>query len=376
MNHSYWEQEIFTGSIDVAVIGEGIVGLSAAIRLKTERPELRVVVLEQGVILSGASLRNAGFACFGSPTELLADLENSSAEKVFTLVQERWKGLEQLRKLLGDSAIEFETTGGHEVFDDEQIFESCVKKLPEFNRYLQDITGIKETYTINDEKLGSLGFKGFTHLIKIEVEAQVNTGKMMQAFILKAINLGIIILNGIKLTGFRDYGNYVGLTTTWDTITAKRLLFATNGYSSALLKSLNVMPARAQTLITSPVEGLKVKGNFHFDRGYYFFRNVGNRLLLGGGRNLDFENETTTELEVTGKIQAALEKILFLRILPHSNYTIETRWSGIMGLGDIKVPVVDKLSDNVFCAVRMGGMGVALGTGTGQKAAGLVLNSL
>jgi len=376
MNHSFWEQDTFINSIDVAIIGGGIVGLSAAIHLKMDKPDLRVVILEQGVILSGASLRNAGFACFGSPTELIADLETRSANEVFTLVEERLKGLQQLRKLLGDSAIEYDATGGFEVFDDEHIFESAGKHLPEFNKHLQQVTGIKETYKVNDGKIASSGFKGFTHLIEIGGEAQINTGKMMQALMLKATNLGVIILNGVKLLRHRDHENGVALTTSWEALEAKRVLFATNGYTSALLDNVDVKPARAQVLITSPIKELKIKGNFHYDRGYYYFRNVGDRVLFGGGRNLDFEKETTTEAEITPKIQAALEKILAERILPAEKYTIENRWSGIMGIGDTKSPIVDKLSPHVFCAVRMGGMGLALGTSTGKDAAKLVLKSL
>jgi gamma-glutamylputrescine oxidase len=376
MNHSFWEQDTFTNSIDVAIIGGGIVGLSSAIHLKMERPELKVVVLEQGVLLSGASLRNAGFACFGSPTELIADLKTRSATEVFQLVEDRWKGLHQLRKLLGDAAIEYEATGGHEVFDKEEIFGSCIRHLPEFNKHLQEITGIKETYKVNDQKIAAFGFKGFKHLIEIGGEAQINTGKMMHAFMLKATNLGILILNGVTLLSHEDKGTEVVLNTSWKPLNAKRLLFATNGYTSSLLKNIDVKPARAQVLITAPIEGLKLKGTFHFDEGYYYFRNVGNRVLLGGARNLDVEKETTTELTTSPKIQTALDKMLAERILPSVSYTIENRWSGVMGIGDTKSPIVDNLSPNVFCAVRMGGMGIALGTGTGQEVAGLVLNSL
>ena len=165
------------------------------------------------------------------------------------------------------------------------------------------------------------------------------------------------------------------MQTSWKTLDAKRLLFATNGYTSSLLENLDVKPARAQVLITSPIKELKIKGNFHFDRGYYYFRNVGNRLLLGGARNLDFEKETTTETEVTQKIQTALEKILAVHILPTVEYTIENRWSGVMGIGQTKSPMVERLFPHIFCAVRMGGMGVALGIGIGKDAAELVLNS-
>jgi gamma-glutamylputrescine oxidase len=377
MNYSFWEQDTFINSIDVAIIGGGIVGLSAAIYLKMKKPELKVVVLEQGVVLSGASLRNAGFACFGSPSELLSDLETRSTNEVFQLVEDRLKGLQQLRSLLGDSVIEYAATGGYEVFEEtDKTFDFCIKNLPEFNKQLHAITCIKETYKVNDQKLTSFGFKGFKHLIEIGGEAQINTGKMMQAFMLKATTLGVIILNGVKLLGYEDNESTVVLNTSWQTLKTKRLLFATNGYTSSLLKNIDVKPARAQVLITSPIKELKVKGNFHFDGGYYYFRNVGNRILLGGGRNLDIEKETTTEPGITTKIQTALEKILSEKILPSVNYTIENRWSGVMGVGATKSPIVDKLSTNVFCAVRMGGMGVALGTGTGQKVASLVLNSL
>ena len=61
-------------------------------------------------------------------------------------------------------------------------------------------------------------------------------------------------------------------------------------------------------------------------------------------------------------------------ILPGTDYKIENRWSGIMGLGDTKSPIVKKVSGNIYCAVRMGGMGVALGSLTGEEAATLVLN--
>ena len=72
-NLSYWEREVFFKPIDVAIIGSGLVGLAAAIHIKTLDPKLNVAVLERGPLPIGASTRNAGFACFGSMTELLDD---------------------------------------------------------------------------------------------------------------------------------------------------------------------------------------------------------------------------------------------------------------------------------------------------------------
>ena len=129
-------------------------------------------------------------------------------------------------------------------------------------------------------------------------------------------------------------------------------------------------------LITSQIPLLKIKGNFHFDRGYFYFRNVEDRVLIGGGRNLSFETEHTTEQNVTTLIQSKLEELLREMILPGINYSIEQRWAGTMGIGTNKDPIVKKIQKNIYCAVRMGGMGIALGSLTGEEAAALVFAEL
>ena len=151
----------------------------------------------------------------------------------------------------------------------------------------------------------------------------------------------------------------------------KKLLFATNGFAGAITNN-QVKPARAQVLITEPIDFLPIKGTFHIDKGYYYFRNIDNRILLGGGRNLDFDGETTTEFGETELIQKQLEKLLKEVILPEKEVAIAHRWSGIMGLGETKTPIVKQLSNNVYCGVRLGGMGVALGSLIGQELADLI----
>ncbi|MCE2821321.1 MAG: FAD-binding oxidoreductase [Saprospiraceae bacterium] len=99
---SYWEQQSFFEHIDVAVIGSGIVGLAAAIHLREKNPKLRVVVFERGPLPAGASTRNAGFACFGSMTELIDDLSHTPEDTVLSTVEKRWNGLQRLRALVGD----------------------------------------------------------------------------------------------------------------------------------------------------------------------------------------------------------------------------------------------------------------------------------
>ena len=171
--------------------------------------------------------------------------------------------------------------------------------------------------------------------------------------------------------------NYIELHDGVEVVTndlsfkTNKLLFTTNGFASQLTTN-QVVPARAQVLITKPIENLDIKGTFHLDKGYYYFRNIDNRILFGGGRNLDFEGETTTELDTTELIQNRLEELLKTVILPNTSYEIEHRWSGIMGVGNHKKPIVEQLSNHVYCGVRMGGMGVAIGSLIGQELADLI----
>jgi len=135
-----------------------------------------------------------------------------------------------------------------------------------------------------------------------------------------------------------------------------------------------VKPARAQVLITKPIKNLHIQGTFHLDQGYYYFRNIDNRILFGGGRNLDFKTEETTEFAQTKLIQNKLETLLKTTILPEINFEIDYRWSGIMGVGKQKKAIVNQLSNNVFCGVRLGGMGVAIGSLIGKELAELTQN--
>ena len=146
----------------------------------------------------------------------------------------------------------------------------------------------------------------------------------------------------------------------------------TSDSSQTCALQLDLYPARNQVLLTQPIQNLKVKGCFHYDRGYFYFRNIGDRILLGGGRNLDFKTEETDGFGSNELIRTALQKLLTEVIYPDKPVLIDRWWTGIMGLGSVKKPILEKTSSNVVAAVRMNGMGVAIGTLIGQEAAELV----
>ncbi|MFZ9031871.1 MAG: NAD(P)/FAD-dependent oxidoreductase [Robiginitalea sp.] len=371
MELSYWELKTWLSEIDFCIVGSGITGLSCALSLSESYPEARILILEKGIFPQGASTKNAGFACFGSLTEILSDLQAHTEDEIVQLVSDRWRGIQLLRKRLGDSGIDYKGWGGYEVFlrEEDALYQHCMEQMERINQLLFPVFG-KPCFQMT---ANTFGFKGtLPKLILSSEEGQIDTGRMMQALldrVQRRVN-PVRILNGITLGGYEDLGGRVLLKTDQFEFYCRKLLLATNGFAASL-GDLAVKPARAQVLVTNPIEGLKVKGTFHMDAGYYYFRNIGERILLGGGRNLDTEGETTTEFGQTEVIQNRLESLLKEVILPGKEFRIEQRWSGIMGVGPQKKPILKKLSPNVACGVRLGGMGVAIGSHTGAELARL-----
>ena len=369
MTLSYWEKQTYFNNVDLLIIGSGIVGLNAAITYKTKFPKAKVLVVERGMLPNGASTKNAGFCCFGSVSELADDLTRIDENTVWQTVSLRYKGLKKLRNNLGDNIISYQQLGGFEVFDSKQEFEACADVISSFNQKMKEVVGLKNVYQIDKTKIVKSGFSGFKYCIKNNFEGQINTGQMMQALLGIAYKKGVIIINNLEVSKISDAKNGVEtLFTNKLSILSKKVIIATNGFAKQLLPALDVKPARAQVLITEPIKDLKVKGAFHYQQGYYYFRNIDNRILFGGGRNLDFKAEETTDMLLTETIQKKLEEILKQQILPKQKFQIDQRWSGIMGVGSEKKPIIKHTSKNVVCAVRMGGMGVAIGSLVGQMA--------
>lgn len=376
-NFSYWERTTFLDGADVIVVGSGLVGLSAAMRLKLLQPALKVTVLERGFLPSGASTKNAGFACFGSVSEQVASLVSSSDEALLKLVDYRWRGLHRLRQNLGDENIGYEQYGGYELLmKDDLNTTEYLDKISYFNKLFAQVIGSSDIYSVADAKIADFGFAGVQHLIYNAFEAQVYTGKMMQALLRKAYSLGVTVLNNCYIQTIQTEGAAYTLVTSQGNFTTRKVILATNAFAAQLFPELEVLPGRGQVLVTKPIPNLKIKGTFHFDEGYYYFRNVDDRILFGGGRNLDFNAERTWDFGQTEKIQQQLETYLREVILPNQLFEIEYRWSGIMGFGEEISPIVKQLQPGLYCAVRCNGMGVAMGSLVGEEVADLVLNDL
>jgi gamma-glutamylputrescine oxidase len=376
---SYWEKQSLL-NYDVVIIGSGLVGLSSALSLKEKNSEKRILVLERGILPTGASTKNAGFACIGSLTEILNDLNTMSEDEVLHLVELRHKGLRRLRARLGDKKIGYAENGSYELISTSE--EGCLNDLDRANELLKPVTKTK-TFSLSDKKIGDFSFNpSYTkHLVQNNLEGELHSGKMMRALIDLCLQKGIEIKTGCEASDIEETGNEIKVKVRHVQLnqelnfSAQQVVICTNAFTQRFYPQLDLHPGRGQVLITKPIPGLKFKGIFHFDKGYYYFRELNGRVLFGGGRNIDFDIERTTEFQANEKIRKVLVEKLETIILPDTKVEIEDWWTGIMAFGSSKFPLLMKQRDRIFIGVRMGGMGVAIGSEIGEQLADMVLKA-
>lgn len=359
---SYWDKETFLKKHDLIVIGAGIVGLSSALFYKRRHSDAKVLVLDKGFIPKGASTRNAGFACVGSITEYMADLEKESEEGIKDRIKNRYEGLNLLKETLGEQAIGYEPCGGYELFTDRQKFEEAAGSIPKFNSWMESLIGEKNVY--------STGTLNGYRVIHNRLEGALHPGKMMQR-LMDLVQLENIEIKWNAEVRRADSDGSVNLGKGI-LLHADNVLIAANGFVKKLLPDISISPGRGYVFVTNALNSMPWKGTFHYDRGYIYFRNIGNRLLMGGARNIATVQEATDQFGINEMIKDHLIQFSNEVLKLHDGWQIDVEWSGIMGFTDSKTPVLKKLDEHRHVAAGLSGMGVAIGTKIGKMAAAMM----
>ena len=366
---SYWEKTTLR-HFDLIVVGGGIVGLFTALFYSKQHPKHRVAVLERGLFPEGASTKNAGFACFGSVSELENDLKNMSASQAASLVMDRYNGLHLLRKELGDDAMQYEGVGGYEI-----CFNSPDERRVEFfNNLIEPYLG-ERPYSVVAKK--GFGFSSKVDcLIKNKLEGTIHTGEMIAALHEKVSKAGVVIFTQSEVLQIDAYnqGKKVLVKTLGESVEliAGQVALCTNAFSKRFMPAENIEPGRGMILLSKPNVAFNWRGSFHYHEGYNYFRTINNRLLIGGGRHLDRVGETTLENGINKKIEASLKSDLSTLFGPKADIEIDQAWSGIMAFGENKKPITKRIDPYLVAGIRLGGMGVAIGATVGKRLAGLL----
>ena len=374
-NISFWEKNWLTG-YDFVVIGAGIVGCFTALRIASENKNAKVALIERGILPLGASTKNAGFACFGSISEIEKNRKEMSDDDLLSLLELRIKGLEKLRNNLGDKNISYSNCKGYELFFGIDGLEQRIYKI---NELLNPIMG-KDCFSICNNDIKRFGFAKeiVVGLTENKHEGSINPGKMIFCLKKKLGSLGVDCYFSTEVESFEETSKkiFLKLKSSNQSIDIKtnKLAICTNAFAKRWFETEDISPGRGIILLTNEIPNLKIDGCFHYKQGYYYFRNVKKRLLIGGGRETDLNNESTLSFGTNKIIRQKLIEHIKNFILPDINFKIESEWSGIMGFGKNKLPLIKRMSKNIVLGVRLGGMGISIGSIVGEKTAELIIN--
>jgi gamma-glutamylputrescine oxidase len=344
---------------DIYVIGGGIVGTSAAISMAEAEPTTRICVVDRSFPPRGATLRNAGFACFGSLSEICADVDAMGAEEAMSVVRLRVEGLAILRSRFSDDELGLEMHGGHEIFLDD---DPALERLDEINALLEPIFNAP-TFARADADIVHHGFGPHVrHLITTPFEGTLHSGKLLAALWHRAAGMGVRFCTH-NITSTDEVSRLQGQHNA-------RIIVATNALAP-FLSTTSLEPGRGQIAVTSPIPGLRLRGSYHFNRGFTYFRNVSDRVLVGGFRDAFMDQERTTSMETTDNVQATLDEFLrnVLGLDIGDSVSIDHRWAGIMGFSpDHRPSVTPGVAPDITQIFACNGMGVAIASAVVAKA--------
>jgi glycine/D-amino acid oxidase-like deaminating enzyme len=236
--------------------------------------------LERGIFPSGASTKNAGFACFGSLTEIIEDLEALSESEVRTLVERRFQGLLSIRKIFGDSALGYELDHGFELITEKEL--PALEQLSSINQLLAPIFD-QEVFRLATSRI-SFGFgEKVKEVVENPFEGALDSGKFLRCLWKKCNDYQITIHTGAQVEKVLPQEKIVlvkdPVSGTQIKFQGSNLAICTNAFATDLFADLEVKPGRGLILMTSPLPNkIPWKGAFHYDKGYVYFRKIENRI--------------------------------------------------------------------------------------------------
>jgi gamma-glutamylputrescine oxidase len=359
MDVPYWLEEqgsvrseaTFAGRVDVAIVGAGVTGCSAARRLA--EAGLRVRVHDARGVAEGASGRNGGFALAGGAARYDVARETYGADRAASYWAWTKHALDRLAELAGDALTR---PGSYRLAADEEESEGI--RL-EYEALRED--GFEAEW-LDDVPGGAAG--RFQGAIFHPGDGSIQPARFVRRLAALAAAAGAEI---------REHDRVEDV----DALDADRVLVATDGYGHGLVSELAdlIWPTRGQVIASEPLDRVLYDRPHYARQGFDYWQQLADgRILLGGFRDTSILDELTDVEETTPAIQASLEA--FLHELAGEEVGVTHRWAGIFGLTQDMLPLVGEVpgrDGRVWVAGGYSGHGNVLGFACGELVADAIL---
>jgi len=364
-------------SVDVAVIGGGFTGLSAARTLA--KGGARVTVLEAENVGWGASCRNGGMVLSGlklGTTKLVARYGREATKRMYAASLE---SIDCVEAVVREENIEcnFARSGHLEVACKAKHFEDFRRGAETIEREFGHKLRVVEKGDLPSEIGSPIYFGGMVD----EVSAGVNPARYVAGLGCAAARAGAEIHEKTRVLAL-ERGPQNGnagwkVTTSRGRLLARDVLIATSGYTSGITRSLQkkLIPIGSFIIVTEVLpeavaREVSPRNRMIYDSKnfLYYYRLTPDRRMLFGGRAAFFpENENTV------RESARILREGLIDVYPQLRETkVEYAWGGTLDFAFDIMPHAGKM-DGMYFSVGYAGHGVAMATLLGQKIATAIL---
>lgn len=335
---------------DVVVVGAGVTGCAAALRLAEAGKRVRVYDARE--VAGGASGRNGGFALRGMPAPF--DVTAASVGEADARAMMAWTegALDTIESLAGDA---FRRVGSLRIAVDEEERDEL---RAEFEAIVA--AGFAAEWIESFEP--PLDAR-FTAALRHLPDGVLQPARWVRRLAAAAVGAGVEIREHERVAALEE-------------LEGTTVIVCTDGYPSGLLGPIEglIIPTRGQVIATEPVPERLFEIPHYGRHGFdYWHQDENGRLVAGGFRDVSFETEFTADEDLTEPVQEALRA--FVNGLLGRELRIDYAWAGIFGIVMDFLPVVGRVPglDNAWVAGGYSGHGNVLGFACGELVARAVL---
>ncbi|WP_299651220.1 FAD-binding oxidoreductase [uncultured Tateyamaria sp.] len=359
-------------SCDVAIVGAGFTGLSAALHLA--RRGAQVVVLEANSVGWGASGRNGGFCCLGGSMRSDAAFDRKygvTARRAWRIAER--SAVERVDGLIRELSMDV---------DRHSAGETCLAhRRRDFAGFGAEARAASENYGVDVDVLARAELEGaglggsFHGALTIPIGFGLNPRKLLTGLVTACTALGVKIHDDSPVS---DVG--AGrVRTARGAVSADHVIIATNGYSSEDIPAWmagRYMPAQSTVIVTRPLTDAELQAQgwtsdqMAYDTRHllHYFRLMPDRRFLFGMRG---GLRASQSAEHAARTAVARD---FKAMFPAwSDVDVTHEWSGMVCLSRNRVPFVGPVPNmpGVLAGFAYHGNGVAMGVHAGALLAAL-----
>ncbi|MHC1551326.1 NAD(P)/FAD-dependent oxidoreductase [Phyllobacterium sp. K27] len=354
------------GHYDVAIIGGGFTGLSAALHLA--KAGIRVAVFEAGLVGSGASGRNGGHLNNGLAHSFIAAKQHLGAERAKTLYKAFDDSIDTIERIVGEENIDcsFRRAGKLKLASKPAHFDGLARNFEAIHAEVDPDTALLR----RDELAGEIGATDFHGGMLSTKSAMMHMGRYIAGLATAAVHHGAEIFETTPVSERKKVNGVNQLVTSRGTITADSIILATGAYTTDSFTYFRkrIIPVGSFIIATRPLTDSEIGATLPGNRTYVTSMNIGNyfrlapdnRMIFGGRARFSATSDQRSDAKSGAILRANL-----VRIFPHlANVEIDYCWGGLVDMTQDRYPRAG-FADGVWYAMGYSGHGAQISTQMG-----------